>query len=718
MRVGEDGFLGVHLRVRSVSLLAMLHLSLLVAAAGGAERCISTRDLFDKLHGMWMGQLIGNAAGRSTEGIYDGAEPNPALSIPWQIKQVWDADDDTDIEYIALHTLETHGFDCNTAEIREEWLEHLTTDGIYIANKQAWFLMLDGHLPPQTGSRAYNEHWYSIDAQIGTELLGALSPGLPRVAANLTARFASITNAGHAIHAAQFYAVLYAEAFFESDVTLLIATGLAAIPPESRTNSVVNDVLEWHRLDLLDGAPDWRTTRRHLYDKYQGADSFGRYYNWVESTINTGATVLALLYGQGHFQETVQIAVLAGWDCDCNPATAGGLLGIVHGFSQLPPELTDPAICGTEYLNPRRPGLPTLDTPLPQTEPISEITARMLALAEENILRHGGEHRHGRVTSYYHLPQHESSAADPAPPPILGPAGLVGQAITAGITVTPNASVARYDETSDRCNLYTIMDGVTDNSTTGKKPYCTYVPDPDQRPESDWYELSFSAPMRFDGVTFYEGDLLWSKINTYYQDDDPRGGYFEDLTVQVRAEGQYSTPDDVRLSSDLSPHAIYQSITIDFTPAVGDAIRIVGASGGTEHFTTILELEAYGDIYAGPEAVNVTLGDIQSSPPDRRKLVLTFTEAVVLEIEAIQLKSLSSGTQIDLAGAALLQNAPRKKALLTLPNALLPAEYAIQLDCAAITGRSALPLADNDLDPTDGLCTLMFSVPHPTPPNP
>lgn len=710
-------FPGAHLHIRSVSLLAVLYLSLLVPAAG-TERRISALDLSDKLHGMWMGQLIGNAAGRETEGVYDGAEPNPALSVPWQIKQSWDADDDTDIEYIALHTLETHGFDCNTAEIRAQWLEHVTADGIYIANKQAWRLMLDGHVPPDTGSRTYNEHWYSIDAQIGTEILGALAPGLPQVASELTARFAGVTNAGYAVHAAQFYAVLYAEAFFESDVAMLIAAGLDAIPPESRTASVVSDVWEWHRLDLLDGAPDWRATRRCLYDKYQGVDSFGRYHNWVESTINAGATVLALLYGEGDFKETVQIAILAGWDCDCNPATAGGLLGIIQGFTQLPADLTDPAICGDTYLNARRPGLPTFDSPLPQTEPISQITSRMLALAIENIFRNGGYHRNGRITGYYYLPQPEISPFGPACHAILGPAGLVGQAIAAGIAVTPDASVARYDTTSDRYNLYTIMDGVTDNSTLGHRPYYTYVPDPAQRPESDWYELNFSAPMRFEGVTFYEGDLLWSRINTYYRDDDPRGGYFDDLTIQVRSEGRYVTPDDIQISPELSPLAMYQTITIDFAPTIGDAVRIIGTPGGAEHFTTILELEANGQVYDGPKILDITLANARTAPADPRRLVLTFSEPVNLDLQDIQLHSLSTATQIDLTDASLLQNAPRQKALLTLPEALPPAQYALKLNCTAITDRFALPLADDDSEPDDGLCTRTFSVAHPIAPNP
>jgi hypothetical protein len=221
--------------------------------------------------------------------------------------------------------------------------------------------------------------------------------------------------------------------------------------------------------------------------------------------------------------------------------------------------------------------------------------------------------------------------------------------------------------------------------------------------------------MRFNAVTFYEGDLAWSKINTYYRDDTPRGGYFEDLTVQVRRDGQYITPDDVRITPDLSPLSIYQRITITFAPAVGDAVRIAGKAGGTDRFTTILELEASGTIYAGPEAIEVALADARTAPYQPAKLVLTFTEPVDLQIAHIRLYNLANGSPIDLLNAALLQNAPRDKALLTLDQVLPPADYVLELDCAAITNCSALPLADSDQDPTDGIRTLSFTVSPPAP---
>jgi len=310
---------------------------------------------------MWLGQLIGNCAGRSTEGDYSGSISNPNSVVPWIIKQEWDADDDTDIEYIAMHILEAHGFDCNSQELANQWLAHILSSGsgVYIGNRQAWYLMQDGFQPPETGSRTYNEHWYSIDSQITTEVLGAVSPGLGQVALDTAGKFARISNDGFPVHAAQLYAVMYAKAFFEPNVVTLVTESLEAIPVTSRTYEVASDVLDWYLEDANDGALDWRATRQKLYNYYQGTSAKGRYYNWLESTINSGATVLAILYGGGDFNDTVQIGVLAGWDSDCNPATAGGLIGTINGYSGLPSDLTDPCVCGNVYKNVYRPYLRT-----------------------------------------------------------------------------------------------------------------------------------------------------------------------------------------------------------------------------------------------------------------------------------------------------------------------------------------------------------------------
>ncbi len=673
----------------------------------GAERTITSEELLDRMRGMWLGQLIGNTAGRRTEGRYSGAEPDPNESVPWPIQQVWDADDDTDIEYLALHILRTYGFDCNSYEIGEQWLDHVTDAGIYIANKQAWRLMAEGYLPPQTGSRTYNEHWYSIDARISMEVLGAVSPGLPQAAVGLARRFGRITNDGFAVHAAEFCAAMYAEAFFEPNVVEVVRKGLETIPAGSRTAQVISDILTWYSQDLSDGVLDWRAARRKLYDEYQGAGSFGRYYNWTESTINMGATVLALLYGEGDFKQTVQIAVLAGWDSDCNPATAGGLIGIIHGFSGLPTDLTDPNICGDVYRNVSRSGLPDPTARLPQDTTVTDVAMAMRALAQENILRNGGSVVSDGVMSIYSIVDSNlAPVADQADP--NGPAGLAGEAMATGLTVTPHASVEHYDQSRDRYNLYSILDGVMDNSFNGHRPYYTYLTDSSARPEQDWYELAFSRPVRFTGVTFHEGDVVWNKINEYYADDEPLGGFFEDLTVQILCNGIYVEPVGVTMSPDLDRFQMYQAITFAFEPTVGQAIRIIGTPGGSKRFTTLLELTAEGQLYHGPRVDTMITGDGETPLTKVSTILIKFSEPVTITTGDMELTAASGA--VSMQDAILLQTDSRRAVLLALPQPLPAGAYEFRLHCSGIVDDFGLALIDDDNNPADALRTTAFEV--------
>jgi hypothetical protein len=46
--------------------------------------------------------------------------------------------------------------------------------------------------------------------------------------------------------------------------------------------------------------------------------------------------VLGLLYGKKDFTQTLEIATRAGQDADCNPSSAGGILGTILGYDKIP----------------------------------------------------------------------------------------------------------------------------------------------------------------------------------------------------------------------------------------------------------------------------------------------------------------------------------------------------------------------------------------------
>ena len=68
------------LRIR-VEIFLCLFLSVtLTNSPVKAEKTILADELYDKMRGMWLGQLIGNCAGRATEGIYSEAPKLLVLS--------------------------------------------------------------------------------------------------------------------------------------------------------------------------------------------------------------------------------------------------------------------------------------------------------------------------------------------------------------------------------------------------------------------------------------------------------------------------------------------------------------------------------------------------------------------------------------------------------------------------------------------------------------
>jgi len=168
-----------------------------LAQTGGQE--ISRAEYAGRLRAMWLGEAIANWTGLTTEGVKEGApfytDADWGLDqdVDWKSNDViefvlqdpWLADDDTDIEYVYLHLLDRHATNLLTpAQIADGWREHVN-EYIWVSNLQARSLMEQGVLPPMTGNIAANADSLQIDAQLTTELFGALAPGMPDQALRL-----------------------------------------------------------------------------------------------------------------------------------------------------------------------------------------------------------------------------------------------------------------------------------------------------------------------------------------------------------------------------------------------------------------------------------------------------------------------------------------------------------------------------------------------------
>lgn len=315
----------------------------------------------------------------------------------------WNADDDTDIEYVYLHELATRAVNRFTPDaLRDAWINHINR-AIWVSNANARSMMDRGIRPPMTAAaqglaqsvtRPINES-LMIDAQLTTELFGALCPGMPDRALEMADLPIRTTAHGHAVHAAQFYVVLYSLALEgEGELTgperaeHLVERARAYIPDTSKAADIVDFVLADYRANP--DKTDWVKTRDGVYQRYVAeAQTHGFIYRaWYESSVNFAMGIVTLLYGGLDFEKTTRIGTLAGFDADNQPATMGGLIGLATG----PQFLAQHGWCSDRYRwSDRRDAL--IDY-LPD-DPTGEDTftlmaARSLAIVDREVTSAGG----------------------------------------------------------------------------------------------------------------------------------------------------------------------------------------------------------------------------------------------------------------------------------------------------------------------------------------
>jgi ADP-ribosylglycohydrolase len=224
------------------------------------------------------------------------------------------------------------------ADVERAWLDY-AREGVGMfwwggygksTEHTAYLNMKRGIHAPESGSAARNGGIVAeqIGGQIFIDTWGLLWPGRPGKAADYAETAASVSHDGEGLLGARFIAACIAAAFTEKDVAAVFAAGLGAIPADSRYAAVVTAVRDFHAAR----PGDWRACMEMLladwgYDKWPGI---------CHIIPNAGVCALALLYGDGDYARTVEIATMCGWDTDCNAGNVGTILGVLRGIDAIP----------------------------------------------------------------------------------------------------------------------------------------------------------------------------------------------------------------------------------------------------------------------------------------------------------------------------------------------------------------------------------------------
>lgn len=395
-------------RIKTV--LAFLAACTLLYACGTkpAEKEISYTELRSKIAGAWLGQMVGNIYGLEYE--------NKFVDEPGEGPFVWNkamrkmaavdgafSDDDTDVEYMYLMMMEKNGVRPTYAQMRDCWMYHIR-DRVWLANRAALGAMHYGLTPPFTGSVENNPHWFQIDPQLINEIWAYTAPGMVEYAAGISEWAARVTSDSWATSPTVVYGAMYAGAFFESDIRQLMESALDCLPEDDRFAETVRECIA-----LYDENPeDWHAARAFIHDKYYVREESVSKTIW-NANLNGAMGMLALLYGGGDIEKTLNIGCALGFDADNQTATTCGILGVINGGESVPTSWSMPFDHWTKPFNDRYINVTRYDLP---DASIDDIIDRTVAMAVKVVEENGGrtEIREGEkyliinTSAKYHAP--------------------------------------------------------------------------------------------------------------------------------------------------------------------------------------------------------------------------------------------------------------------------------------------------------------------------
>ncbi|MBS0632344.1 MAG: ADP-ribosylglycohydrolase family protein [Verrucomicrobia bacterium] len=236
------------------------------------------------------------------------------------------SDDDINYTVMGMEVMRRHGADFSPLDLAWLWTNQLPLLATCTAERVAYRNFIEGLLPPYSATHR-NPYREWIGAQIRADFFGYAAPGDPTRGAEWAWRDASMTHVKNGIYGEMWVAAMLAAAYTLTDWPAIIRAGLAQVPRRSRFHAGVTRILDAH----AGGA-----TPEAIIDSIHAEWDEFKSHAWCHTTSNAQVVAMALLGGEDDYSKTIALAVAAGFDTDCNGATAGSLWGLRHGEKALP----------------------------------------------------------------------------------------------------------------------------------------------------------------------------------------------------------------------------------------------------------------------------------------------------------------------------------------------------------------------------------------------
>ena len=301
---------------------------------------LSKQQLKDKIMGGWAGQTIGVTFGGPYEFRFEGTfigDYQPLLWYDGYLKNTMVNNpglyDDLYMDLTFVDVFEKYGLNAPV----DSFANAFANAGymLWHANQAGRYNILHGIKAPMSGFWKNNPHADCIDYQIESDFAGLMSPGMPNTASAISDKIGHIMNYGDGWYGGIYVGAMYSLAFVSNDIQYIINEALKTIPKQSEFYKCILDVINSYKKYPNDWKQTWLGVQKKWADDVGCPDGVFAPFN-IDAKVNAAYVTIGLLYGGGDFTKTLEITTRCGQDADCNPSSAGGILGTILGYEKIP----------------------------------------------------------------------------------------------------------------------------------------------------------------------------------------------------------------------------------------------------------------------------------------------------------------------------------------------------------------------------------------------
>jgi hypothetical protein len=310
------------------------------AQQGTKTVTLSKEKLKDKIKGGWAGQTIGVTFGGPYEFQFNGTFIGDYQPLKWYdgyLKNTMINNpglyDDLYMDLTFVDVFQKYGLDAPVDSFANAFAH--AGYMLWHANQAGRYNILNGIKAPESGHWKNNPHADCIDYQIESDFAGLMSPGMPNTASSISDKIGHIMNYGDGWYGGVYIGAMYSLAFISNDIPYIVTEALKTVPKQSEFYQCINDVIVSYKKYPADWKQTWLQVQKRWANDIGCPDGVFVPFN-IDAKVNAAYVVIGLLYGGSDYTKTLEITTRCGQDADCNPSSAGGILGTVLGYEKIP----------------------------------------------------------------------------------------------------------------------------------------------------------------------------------------------------------------------------------------------------------------------------------------------------------------------------------------------------------------------------------------------